>query len=143
MSDENNHVVVKSFAGAKIEDMEDYLKPIVRKTPAEIILHVGTNDLGNLSAYEIAQGIEKLGTQIAEDCPGTGIVLSSITLRTDSSRLAAKAVETNKLVRALCSRNKWKFIDHTSVNSTWFNSRGLYLNRKGTAINISKFIISN
>ncbi len=57
---------------------------------------------GRLSANEIAQGIEKLSTQIAEDSPGTEIVLSkNITLQTDSSRLAAKAVETNKLVRAL------------------------------------------
>ena len=49
LSDMNNPVVVKSFAGAVIEDMEDYLKPVIRKEPESIILNVGTNDLKNLS----------------------------------------------------------------------------------------------
>ena len=45
LSDDNNHVVVKSFGGANCTDMEDYLKPAVRKEPENIILHVGlTND---------------------------------------------------------------------------------------------------
>jgi hypothetical protein len=45
LSDSNNYVVVKSFGGANISDMEDYLKPIIRKEPANLIFHVGTNDL--------------------------------------------------------------------------------------------------
>ncbi len=45
LSDSNNYVVVKSFGGANISDMEDYLKHIIRKEPANLILHVGTNDL--------------------------------------------------------------------------------------------------
>ena len=37
-------VKVRSFAGATIEDMYDYLKPILKKCPDNIILHVGTNN---------------------------------------------------------------------------------------------------
>ena len=40
-----NKVVVKSSSGATTSDMEDYLKPIIRKEPENVILHVGTNDL--------------------------------------------------------------------------------------------------
>ena len=43
LSDTNNHVVLKSFSGATIEDMEDYLKPVIRKEPESIVLHIGTN----------------------------------------------------------------------------------------------------
>ncbi len=50
LSDTNNHVVVKSFAGATIEDMGDYLKPVIHKEPESIILHVDTNDLKSLSS---------------------------------------------------------------------------------------------
>jgi lysophospholipase L1-like esterase len=67
LSDTNNHVVVKSFAGATIEDMEDYLKPIIRKRPESIILHVGTNDLKNLSPKQVAEGFANLGSQINEE----------------------------------------------------------------------------
>ena len=38
------HVVVKHFSGAKIEDMK-HLKPTQEKQPAQIIIHFGTNDL--------------------------------------------------------------------------------------------------
>ena len=145
LSDTNNHVVVKSFAGATIEDMEDYLKPIIRKRPESIILHVGTNDLKNLSPKQVAEGFANLGSQINEESPNTNIVISSIILRTDNPQLAAKATEANKLIYSLCSKNKWKFINHSSINSTCLNSRGLHLNRKGTsyiAKNLSQFITS-
>ena len=64
LSDINNHVVVKSFAGATIEDMEDYLKPVIRKEPETIVLHIGTNDLRNLSPKQVAEGITNLGSQM-------------------------------------------------------------------------------
>ena len=41
----NCKIYVKSFPGATTADMEDYMKPSVRKSPDHFILHVGTNDL--------------------------------------------------------------------------------------------------
>ena len=83
LSDTNNHVVVKSFSGATIEDMEDYLKPVIRKEPESIVLHIGTNDLNKLSPKQVADSITNLGIQINEESPKTTIVISSILLRTD------------------------------------------------------------
>ena len=86
-----------------------------------------------------------MGSQISEESPNTNIVLSSIILRTDNPKLAAKAAEANKFINSLCSKNKWKFINHSSINSSCLNSRGLHLNRKGTsyvAKNLSQFITS-
>ena len=50
LSDTNNHVVVSN---ATIEDMEDYLKPVIRKEPESIVLHIGTNDLNKLSPKQV------------------------------------------------------------------------------------------
>ena len=99
------HVVVKSFSGANITDMEDYLKPILREEPNKVILHVGTNDLKHLSAKRVAEGIANLATQIEKDSPATSIVISSILPRSDKSDLSAKATEANKLIKAICSKN--------------------------------------
>ena len=41
-------VKVKSFSGAKVRDMHDNIKPILRHKPESIILHVGTNNALNL-----------------------------------------------------------------------------------------------
>lgn len=39
--------VVKSFSGASVNDMFDYITPTIRQHPEHIISHVGTNDLRN------------------------------------------------------------------------------------------------
>ena len=44
MSNSEVNVAVKSFSGTNIEDMKDFLQPIIRRTPDELILHVGTNN---------------------------------------------------------------------------------------------------
>ena len=41
----SNKVVIKSFPGATTEDMEDFVKPLLRKKPDNVVLHIGTNDL--------------------------------------------------------------------------------------------------
>ena len=41
-----NKVVVKPFPSATTEDMEDFIKPILRKDPENIIIHVGISFQG-------------------------------------------------------------------------------------------------
>ena len=43
--DPNHFYVVKPFPGATLEDMKDFIKPLTRKKPDKLILHVGTNNL--------------------------------------------------------------------------------------------------
>ena len=43
--DPNHHFIVRPFPGATVSDMEDFVKPLTRRTPDKMILHVGTNDL--------------------------------------------------------------------------------------------------
>ena len=67
--------------------MEDYLKPVIRKEPESIVLHIGTNDLNKLSPEQIADSITNLRIQISEESPNTTIVISSILLRADKPNL--------------------------------------------------------
>ena len=45
MSSATNRVTVKSFSGATIDDMSDFMKPVLRKKPENVIVHIGTNNL--------------------------------------------------------------------------------------------------
>ena len=60
--------------------MKDYLKPLIRRKPDEIILHIGTNNLKDSSPtpQQLAEGISNLGTQIRNSSPSTKICLSKI-----------------------------------------------------------------
>ena len=77
LSNQKNKVIVKSFSGATTEDMEDYLKPILRKEPKNLILHVGTNDLKAMEPAHLSNSIESLAVNIEENSPNTSMSISA------------------------------------------------------------------
>ena len=119
--------------------MEDYLKPIICKEPANLILHVRTNDLHkSLTTQQIAEGIVNLGIQISQDSPSTNITISGILPRTDKPNLQEKANQVNDLIGKFCTQNNWGFLRQ--------GLKGLHLNKKDTLIvakSISNYIINN
>ncbi|CAB4033160.1 Werner syndrome ATP-dependent helicase-like, partial [Paramuricea clavata] len=62
LSSDEQRVSVKAFSGSRVEDMQDYIKPLIRKKPDTMILHVGTNDIKDdtKSAEVVAAGILNL-----------------------------------------------------------------------------------
>ena len=50
---DKHNVKVRFFSGGTIEDMEDNIKPILKREPYYIILHVGTNNSTNSTARDI------------------------------------------------------------------------------------------
>ena len=53
-----HNVGVKCFPGATVPDMNDYVKPVLRKKPNTIILHVETNNTANIEASKIINDID-------------------------------------------------------------------------------------
>ena len=54
-------VGLSTFPGCTIFDMADYIKPILRKNPQKLVLHVGTNSLkGRETSTRFAQEIVSL-----------------------------------------------------------------------------------
>ena len=51
--------------------MEDYLKPLVRKEPDELTLHVGTNSIRDDDPRKVAEGIVHVDFQIEQTSPNT------------------------------------------------------------------------
>ena len=50
---------VKNFNGADIQDMTDFAKPIIKRKPDKVILHIGTNEIAkkDKEAGQIAREI--------------------------------------------------------------------------------------
>ena len=51
------NVKVRAFNGANIEDMYSYVKPLLKKEPSYVLLHVGTNDAPFLTSEHILNEI--------------------------------------------------------------------------------------
>ena len=50
---DKHNVKVRFFRSGTIEEMEDNIKPILKREPDYIILHVGTNNATNLTVRDI------------------------------------------------------------------------------------------
>ena len=62
------NVKVRSFPGADICYMYDYITPHLRKEPAYIILHIGLNDAVNRSSAEIVKRVFRLKDHRVDTC---------------------------------------------------------------------------
>ena len=145
LSDAKQRVAVKSFSGSKTEDMADYLKPLMRKTPDEIIVHVGTNDVKDdtKSAEVVAAGILNLGNRIKDKLPNTKVSFSSLIVRKDKTSVLNKINNINVILKRVCHQNNWTYIDHNNIDYSCLNRRGLHLNRKGSSLvskNFSQYL---
>ncbi len=53
-------VVIKTFPGAGVEEMNHYVKPTLLTTPNKLILHVGTNDLQRKTPDELLTRVQEI-----------------------------------------------------------------------------------
>lgn len=140
MSGPNSKVQVSSFPGCTTIDMADHIRPIVRRKPDSIIIHVGTNSLRNSnSSRECADEIVDIGRMVDQE--GISVAISSLTARADDSELAKRVKEVNKILRKFCRQNEWGFIDHNNITTDQHLNRSrLHLNRSGTSLLSQNFI---
>ena len=139
------NVQVKTFPGARVDDMKFYVKPTLARAPDCVILHIGTNDLKHSSSQNISNSITMLGQEIKKELPTTTLVVSEVITRNDHPNLNVKIKELNTKLSQVCSNNKWKFISHNNISTAHLNPHGLHLNRQGTielANNFKYFINS-
>jgi lysophospholipase L1-like esterase len=136
-------VTVKCFPGSTVGDMSDYVKPILRRKPDNIILHVGTNDTSKRKATEIMNDIYRLCQEIKEAAPDVEIILSELTKREDNEKAKQTVNELNKLLENYCTATNLSLITHNNITNTSLNISHLHLNRYGSSIfarNIIKYL---
>ena len=102
--------------------MKHYVKTTQEKQPAQIIVHIGTNDFSsNRNSDAIAKSIKN---------DENNIVISSIVPRKD--RLNNKAIEVNLHLKEKCEANNLSLIEHHNINPyRHINAKGLHLNNYG------------
>lgn len=128
------NVNVKCFPGATIGCMADYIRPTLKKSPNNIILHVGTNDLKTKKTpIEIAHSTIELAKSTG-DCK---TAVSSIITRGDGLKQKAKAV--NSILGRLCSERNIGFINNDNINIVHLNGSKLHLQKKGSKLLLNNF----
>lgn len=132
--DTDNFFVVKPFPGATVQDMNDFINPLIRKKPDKMILHIGTNDLKSSRPKVVAESILKLVTRIKEASPNTAVGISALLVRNDNHELAVKVNLVNDILRDYSINANISYLANANINSSHLNSRGLHLNSIGSSI---------
>ena len=83
----NQNLLIKTFPGAKVANMQHYVKPTMAHAPECLILHVGTNDLKESSSRQISTSIANLGLEIKKKLPKTKLMISEIIMRKDDPQI--------------------------------------------------------
>ena len=141
-------VIVRSFPGARIKDMYHYMKPALQDVgkPANVILHVGTNDLKDKSPQSVADEIQDLARFIEINYQDVTVNISTMTQRYDVSELTAKVGKVNKITKRYCGQSERYIIPHDNIDDSSLNAHKLHLNNKGVALiasNFTNFIVNH
>ena len=130
---------VRCFRGSTVDDLHDYIKPLLRKRPDKIILVIGTNDIENSAVSDVLKAIKSLLDLILEKLPNCHIVVSEIIKRAGKCKANA-----NGKINEFNSELKKMNIDilrQQNILPEHINQSGLHLNQHGDG-QLAKNIIS-
>ena len=146
MSTKETRVQIATFPGATTLDMTDHIKPIQRKCPDKLILHVGTNNLrGRGTPSKHAEEIISLVESVKNTLPETEVIISGLINRVDDDALGNKVNQVNKVLKQMCNQHHCKFIEHSNITPSHLNRSGIHLSKMGTtklSRNFNKYIYS-
>ena len=126
---------VRVYPGSGIEDMHYNIYPLLRKKPANVILHVGTNNATHDNSVDITVKLLKLKNFILEILPTCNVIFSSLIDRLDDE----KAKFTVRMVNTNMKKRGMEMIDNDNITRAHLGKKGLHLTPYGTgrlAINI-------
>ena len=136
---QNGSVKVRVFSGTTIEDLRDYyIKPLLRKKPSKVILHVGTNNasLKNANPDQILNALLDLKKDIGDQVPGCMVVISMPTKRFDNEEYGKIIESLNRKITDLGI----DAISNNNISRADIGRKGLHLNAKGTSKLASKLV---
>ena len=116
--------------------MYDYLNPLLKKKPTNIIIHIGSNDGPDKSVEEIANELIHLKAFIEKVLPAVDIFWSCPVLRLDNRKANAVLRELNQWLNFFSNN----FIDNYNIDGTCIGKKGLHLNSKGSGRLAMNFI---
>ena len=123
----NGSAKVFYFSGARINDMNHHLMPIIAKRPDYLILHVGTNDATTNTSRKIIDDLLVLKCHILKQLQNCRVIVSKPTVRIDHGKANLTLRNVNKHLETL----NLECIENGNISVQHLSRKGLHLNSKG------------
>ena len=104
--------------------MYDYLKPLLKQNPDNIILHVGNNNSVNDTSRDILNEILSLKNFIEKLCTTWKVIVSNLIYRSDNGKASLTGKNVNHHLHAL----NIDVVDNRNTGGNCLNNSGLHLN---------------
>ena len=132
----NRNVKVCIFPGATTHDMYNYLKPLLKKNPDNIILHIQTNNSVNETSWVILNEILSLKNFIENLRPKYKVFVSNVIYLSDNGKASLTVKNVNDHLDAL----NIDVVDNRNVGGNCLTNSELHLNRTGYGKLVINFI---
>ena len=124
LSSSDKSISIMKQPGCSSEDMVDYVKPVARKKPDALIIHVGTNDLTRgVSAIKKVRKCVEIIRELGN---------------TEKIQIRFSSIIQKKF----CLGKGFIFVDNDKIDEPCLNNGKLHLNKKGTQ-RLTKHILSS
>ena len=127
---------VINLPGATIDDIYNYIKPLLKKCPDNTILHIGTNNTVNEPSKIVLDKLLNLKKFIEHILPKSNVVIFNLSARTDNGKGSLAVIKTNEQLHGL----QINVINNGNIISNELNKGGLHLNLRGLGKLAIKFI---
>ena len=141
----NGRSFIKSFPGAKVEELQHYVTPHLETQKPDIsIIHVGGNNINyknleDINVDEISENIANVGKKYASF--NSTVFISSILVK-KNVRVSAIIRRVNEKLQDLCGKYGFHFISNDNIGRRFLRDDGIHLSEDGTDIFASNFVNS-
>ena len=123
------NIKVRSFPGATLDDMIDYLRPLLRKRPDRVLLHAATNNAISHDSHEIIQKILDVKAFIENEVKGCTVIISSPINRLDNQKCATVIRNVNAQLKNIGNIN---LMANDNITTKHLGMKKLHLNMSDT-----------
>ena len=128
---------VRSFPGATLDDMIDYLRPLLRKKPDRVLLHAATNDAVNHGPDEIIKKILNVKAFIENEVKDCNVIISSPINRLDNQKCATIIRNVNAKLKNVGDIN---LMSNDNITTKHLGMKKLHMNMSGTKLLVNNIL---
>ena len=130
---------VKAHGGATSDDLQDFIKPVLRRKPNTLILHCGSNDFRN--QIDTAKNIDNMICYAKRNNPEVSLAVSEICLRKDKFAPPIVSItDMNKRIENVCGHHGIPFIKQSDFGDRCLSKGQLHPNKYGNEMLLKAFI---
>ena len=135
----NNRSFLKSFPGAKVEELQHYVTPHLETQKPDIsVIHVGGNNINyknleDINVDDISENIANVGKKCASF--SSTVFISSILVK-KNVRVSAVIRRVNETLQDLCGKYGFHFISNDNIGRKFLSDDGIHLSEDGTDMQV-------